>query len=43
VEVKANNTIEVRFLRGLTEKEMNRIFVYSTHPDHRNVHLDLRA
>lgn len=43
VKVNANNTIEVRFLRGLTEKEMNRIFVYSTHPDHRNVHLDLRA
>lgn len=39
----ANNTIEVRFLRGLTEKEMNRIFVHSTHPDHRNVALDIRA
>ena len=38
-----NNTIEVRFLRLLTDKEMNRIFVYSTHPAHRDVKLDIRA
>lgn len=43
LRVNANNTIEVRFLRGLSERELNRIFVYSTHPDHRNVRLDVRA
>ena len=37
------NLIEVRFLRQLTEKEMNRVFVYSTHPAHRNHVLDVRA
>ncbi|NTF16851.1 hypothetical protein G6L37_00230 [Agrobacterium rubi] len=39
----ANNTIEIRFLRLLTDKELNRIFVYSTHPSHRDVKLDIRA
>lgn len=37
------NLVEVRFLRQLTEKEMNRVFVYSTHPAHRNYVLDVRA
>ena len=43
MRINANNTIEVRFLRVLSEKEMNRIFVYSTHPAHRDRVLDVRA
>lgn len=43
MKVNANNTIEIRFLRLISERDMNRIFVYSTHPDHRNVKLDIRA
>ncbi|MCK8780102.1 hypothetical protein M0654_08915 [Rhizobium sp. NTR19] len=38
-----NNTIEVRFLRVLTEKELNRIFVFSTHPRHKDFKLDVRS
>jgi hypothetical protein len=43
MRVNTNNTIEVRFLRLLTQKEMNKIFVYSTHPAHRDYVLDVRA
>ncbi|MBB4227687.1 hypothetical protein [Rhizobium mongolense] len=43
MRVNTNNTIEVRFLRLLTQKEMNKIFVYSTHPAHRDHVLDVRA
>jgi len=43
MKVFSNNTVEVRFLRLLTEKEMNKIFVYSTHPAHRDRVLDIRA
>jgi hypothetical protein len=43
LKVNPNNTIEVRFLRLLTDKEMNKIFVYSIHPSHKNVKLDIRA
>jgi hypothetical protein len=43
MRVNANNTIEVRFLRLLTQKEMNKIFVYSTHPAHRDYVLDVRG
>lgn len=39
----ANNTVEARFLKLLTKKEMDRIFVFSTHPAHRNRTLDVRA
>ena len=39
----SNNTIQVRFLRLLSEKEMNRIFVFSTHPNHRDRTIDIRA
>ena len=39
----SNNTIQVRFLRLLSEKEMNRIFVFSTHPNHRDKTIDIRA
>jgi hypothetical protein len=41
--VNANNTIEARFLRLLSERDLNRIFVYSDHPAHRDHKLDLRA
>ncbi len=43
MRVNANNTVEVRFLRLLTQKELNRIFVYSTHPAHRDRVLDIRG
>jgi len=39
----ANNTAEVRFLRLLTKKELDRIFVFSTHPAHRDRVLDVRS
>ncbi|MGI2032542.1 hypothetical protein ACRQ1B_09145 [Rhizobium panacihumi] len=39
----ANNTIDVRFLRLLTKKELDRIFVFSTHPAHRDRKLDVRS
>ncbi|MGE7370836.1 hypothetical protein ACQKKX_17485 [Neorhizobium sp. NPDC001467] len=38
-----NNTIDVRFLRLLTQKELDRIFVFSTHPAHRDRKLDVRS
>ena len=41
--VNPNNTVEVRFLRMLTDKELNKIFVYSTHPAHKDYVLDIRA
>jgi hypothetical protein len=43
MKIFPNNTVEVRFLRLLSEKEMNKIFVYSTHPSHRDRVLDIRA
>ncbi|MDE1159680.1 MAG: hypothetical protein PW791_15680 [Neorhizobium sp.] len=43
MRVNANNTIEVRFLKLLTEKELDRIFVFSTHRNHRDRTLDIRA
>lgn len=39
----ANNTVEVRFLRLLSQKELDRIFVFSTHPNHRDRTLDIRS
>ncbi len=43
MKVFANNTVEVRFLRLVTKKELDKIFVYSTHPAHRDRVLDVRA
>jgi hypothetical protein len=43
MRINANNTIEVRFLRLLTQKELDRIFVFSTHPAHRDRKLDVRS
>lgn len=42
MKINPNNTILVRFLRILNDKELNRIFVFSTHPSHRDVKLDVR-
>ncbi len=38
-----NNTVEVRFLRMITEKELHRIFVFSSHPAHRDHVMDVRS
>jgi hypothetical protein len=43
MKVFINNTVEVRFLSMMSEKDMNRIFVYSTHPAHKHHVLDVRA
>jgi hypothetical protein len=43
MKVHPNNTIQVRFLRLLTQKDMDRIFVFSTHPAHRDRKLDIRS
>ncbi|NTJ41399.1 hypothetical protein G6L28_02150 [Agrobacterium larrymoorei] len=43
MRVNANNTMQVRFLRMLTPKELDRIFVFSTHPAHRDRKLNIRA
>jgi hypothetical protein len=43
MKTNSNNTIEVRFLRLVTQKELNKIFVYSTHPAHRDRVLDIRG
>ncbi|MDE1994256.1 MAG: hypothetical protein KGI75_17260 [Rhizobiaceae bacterium] len=43
MKVFPNNTVEVRFLRIMTEKELNKIFVYSTHPAHKDRVLDIRG
>jgi hypothetical protein len=39
--IHANNLLEARFLRLMSERDLNRIFVYSTHPNHRNRVLDI--
>lgn len=39
--VHANNVVEARFLRLMSDRDLNRIFVYSTHPNHRNRVLDI--
>jgi hypothetical protein len=43
MRTNANNTIEVRFLRLMTQKELDRIFVFSTHPSHRDRTLNVRS
>lgn len=39
--VHANDIVEARFLRLLSDKELQRIFVYSTHRNHQNRTLDI--
>lgn len=43
MRVNANNTVEVRFLSLMSDRDLDRIFVYSTHPKHRNRVLDIRG
>lgn len=43
LRVNVNNTIHVRFLKLLTQKDMDRIFVFSTHPAHKDRKLDIRS
>lgn len=43
MKVFATNTAEIRFLSLMSEKDLDRIFVYSTHPKHRNRTLDIRS
>lgn len=43
MRTNANNTIEVRFLSLLKQKELDRIFIFSTHPNHRDRTLDIRS
>lgn len=43
MKVFANNTAEVRFLRLLNQKELDRIFVFSTHPAHKDKVMDVRS
>lgn len=43
MKVHRDHRIEVRFLRQISERDMNRIFAFSTHPSHRDVLLDLRG
>ncbi|MDF1610144.1 hypothetical protein PZ897_18330 [Hoeflea sp. YIM 152468] len=43
MRINTNNTIEVRFLRMMAERELNRVFVFSTHPAHRDRVMDLRS
>jgi hypothetical protein len=38
-----NNIIEVRFLSRMSDRDLNRIFAFSTHPSHRDVLLDVRG
>ena len=39
--VHANDLLEARFLRMLSDKDLQRIFVYSTHRNHHNRTLDI--
>ncbi len=43
MKVFANNTAEVRFLRLLNQKELDRIFIFSTHPAHKDKVMDVRS
>ncbi|PZU81091.1 MAG: hypothetical protein DI528_21770 [Shinella sp.] len=43
MKVFANNTAEIRFLRLLNQKELDRIFIFSTHPAHKDKVMDVRS
>jgi len=43
MKVHPNNIIETRFLSPISDRDLNRIFAFSTHPSHRDVLLDVRA
>jgi hypothetical protein len=43
MKVHADNKIEARFLSRVSDRDMNSIFAFSTHPSHRDVVLDIRG
>lgn len=43
MRILTDNSLEVRFLRLMSERDLNRIFVFSTHPAHRDRVMDLRS
>jgi hypothetical protein len=43
MKVHANNMIEARFLSRISDRDLNRIYAFSTHPSHRDVLLDVRG
>jgi hypothetical protein len=43
IKVHAINIIEARFLSPISDRDLNRIYAFSTHPSHRDVLLDVRA
>ncbi|MGV3552571.1 hypothetical protein [Rhizobium sp.] len=43
MKTHAINMIEVRFLSPMSDRDLNRVYAFSTHPSHRDVMLDIRA
>lgn len=43
MKVHGDNTIEARFLSRISDRDLNRIYAFSTHPSHRDVLLDVRG
>ena len=43
MRVHPDDKIEVRFLSRVSDRSMNRIYAFSTHPAHRDVLLDVRG
>lgn len=43
MKMHATNIIEARFLSRMSDRDLNRIFAFSTHPSHRDVLLDVRG
>lgn len=43
MKMHTNNIIEARFLSRMSDRDLNRIFAFSTHPSHRDVLLDVRG
>lgn len=43
MKVNPDNTIEARFLRAISDRDLNRIYAFSSHPSHRDVLLDVRG
>ncbi|RYE56444.1 MAG: hypothetical protein EOP18_04305 [Rhizobiaceae bacterium] len=43
MKVHPNNIVETRFLSPISDRDLNRIYAFSTHPSHRDVLLDVRA
>lgn len=43
MKMHTNIIIEARFLSRMSDRDLNRIFAFSTHPSHRDVLLDVRG